>query len=326
LALFKQKNKPDLRLLFATDVHGSDVCFRKFINGAKAYEAQVLILGGDVAGKRLSPLVRNGNGHFEGTLGHNTIELETDREISEFETAAGDAGLYTYKTSSEEMQAISSNPELLESVMEKLAGERLVQWLELAEQRLAGTGARLFVNCGNDDPFSLDQVIEDSAAATFLEGRVVPIDDTRFVASLGFANQTPWDCPRDVPESELASRMDATLQGWSDDQGMLIFNCHCPPYDSGLDTAQQLNTDLSIVTEGGQPVAGPVGSTAVREAIEKYRPTLSLHGHIHESKAATRIGPTLAINPGSEYPEGLLRGAIIDLDRSGVNSYVLTTG
>jgi Icc-related predicted phosphoesterase len=326
LALFKQKNKPDLRLLFATDVHGSDVCFRKFINGAKAYEAQVLILGGDVAGKRLSPLVRNGNGRFEGTLGHNTIELETDREISEFETAAGDAGLYTYKTSPEEMRAISSDPELLESVMEKLAGERLVQWLELAEQRLAGTGARLFVNCGNDDPFSLDQLIEDSAAATFLEGRVVPIDDTRFVASLGFANQTPWDCPRDVPESELASRMDATLQNWSDDQGMLIFNCHCPPYDSGLDTAQQLNTDLSIVTEGGQPVAGPVGSTAVREAIEKYGPTLSLHGHIHESKAATRIGPTLAINPGSEYPEGLLRGAIIDLDRSGVNSYVLTTG
>ena len=60
------------------------------------------------------------------------------------------------------------------------------------------------------------------------------------------------------------------------------------------------------------------------QAIEKYRPTLSLHGHIHESKAATRIGPTLAINPGSEYPEGLLRGAVVDLDRSGINSYVLT--
>ncbi|HSZ03682.1 MAG TPA: hypothetical protein VK778_00630 [Solirubrobacteraceae bacterium] len=322
----KKKGKPDLRVLFVTDVHGSDVCFRKFINGAKAYDAQVLILGGDVAGKRLSPLVRNGNGHFEGTLGHNTIELESDREIAEFETAAADSGLYTYRTSPEEMQAISSNPELLESVMEKLAGERLVKWLELAEQRLAGTGARLYVNCGNDDPFSLDQIIEDSAAATFLEGRVVPIDDSRFVASLGFANQTPWDCPRDIPESELASRMDATLEGWSEEQGTLIFNCHCPPYDSGLDTAQQLNPDLSIVTEGGQPVAGPVGSTAVREAIEKYRPTLSLHGHIHESKAATRIGPTLAINPGSEYPEGLLRGAVIDLDGSGVSSYVLTAG
>jgi Icc-related predicted phosphoesterase len=120
--------------------------------------------------------------------------------------------------------------------------------------------------------------------------------------------------------------MDTTLEHWSEEQGTLIFNCHCPPYDSGLDTAQQLNPDLSIVTEGGQPVAGPVGSTAVRQAIEKYRPTLSLHGHIHESKAATRIGPTLAINPGSEYPEGLLRGAVVDLDRSGINSYVLTEG
>ena len=326
MGLFRQKDKPDLRLLFVTDVHGSNVCFRKFINGAKAYDAQVLILGGDVAGKRLSPLMRNGNGHYEGTLGHDTIQLETEREVAEFEAAAADSGLYTYKASREEMQEISSNPEALERIMERLAGERLAQWLELAEQRLDGTGVRLFINCGNDDPFSLDRVIEDSPAATFLEGRLVPIDDSRFVASLGFANQTPWDCPRDVPESDLARRLDATLADWSDEQGMLIFNCHCPPYDSGLDTAQQLNPDLSIVTEGGQPVAGPVGSTAVRAAIEKYHPTLSLHGHIHESKAATRIGATLAINPGSEYPEGLLRGAVVDLDRRGVNSYVLTAG
>jgi Icc-related predicted phosphoesterase len=326
LGLFRQKDKPDLRLLFVTDVHGSNVCFRKFINGAKAYDAQVLILGGDVAGKRLSPLMRNGNGHYEGTLGHDTIQLETEREVAEFEAAAADSGLYTYKASREEMQEISSDPEALERIMERLAGERLAQWLELAEQRLDGSGVRLFINCGNDDPFSLDRVIEDSPAATFLEGRLVPIDDSRFVASLGFANQTPWGCPRDVPESDLARRLDATLADWSDEQGMLIFNCHCPPYDSGLDTAQQLNPDLSIVTEGGQPVAGPVGSTAVRTAIEKYHPALSLHGHIHESKAATRIGATLAINPGSEYPEGLLRGAVVDLDRRGVNSYVLTAG
>jgi Icc-related predicted phosphoesterase len=326
LAIFKAKPKPDLRLLFVTDVHGSSVCFRKFINGAKAYEAQVLILGGDVAGKRLAPIVSTGNGHSEGTLGHKTIEMETERELKEFETAAADAGLYTYRASAEEVDAISSDSEALERLMERLAGERLAEWLELAGERLAGTGARLFVNCGNDDPFSLDRIVEESSAATFLEGRVVPIDETRFVASLGFANQTPWECPRDVPESELASRMETMLDGWSEDRGLLIFNCHCPPYDSGLDTAQQLNPDLSIVTEGGQPVAGPVGSTAVRSAIEKYHPVLSLHGHIHESKAATKIGPTLAINPGSEYPDGLLRGAVIDLGPTGVCSYVLTSG
>lgn len=326
LPLFKQKNKPDLRLLFATDVHGSNVCFRKLINGAKAYDANVLILGGDVAGKRLSPLVRTNGSRFAGTLGHATVELETERELAEFEATAGDHGLYTYRGTAEEIDAISADPQALEDLMEKLAVQRLAEWLELAEDRLSGTGVGLFINCGNDDPFSLDKVIDDSPAATFLEGRIVPIDETRFLASLGFANQTPWDCPRDVPESILAERMESMLAGWSDAQGTLIFNCHCPPYDSGLDTAQQLNSDLSVVTEGGQPVAGPVGSTAVREAIEKYRPTLSLHGHIHESKAATKIGPTLAINPGSEYPEGLLRGAVVDLGPAGVSSYVLTTG
>jgi Icc-related predicted phosphoesterase len=326
MALFKRKSKPDLRILFVTDVHGSDICFRKFINGAQAYEAQVLILGGDIAGKRLAPLLRGGNGHFEGTLGHKTIRLETEREIAEFEADAANAGLYTYRTTHDEMEALAAEPSGLEKLIERLAGERLANWLALAQDRLVETGARLYINCGNDDPFSLDAIIEQSQAATFLEGRVVEIDDGRYLASLGYANQTPWDCPRDVPEEELARRMEEMLAGWSDDDGTLVFNCHCPPYDSGLDTAQQLNADLSIVTKGGQPVAGPVGSTAVRAAIERCQPILSLHGHIHESKAATKIGPTLAINPGSEYPEGLLRGAVIDLDPGGVHSYVLTTG
>lgn len=325
MGLFKRKLKPDLRVLFVTDVHGSDVCFRKFINGAKAYDAQVLILGGDVAGKRLTPLVGNGNGHYEGTLGHKTISMETDREVAEFEASAGDAGLYTYRTTREEMDEISGDEEALEGLMEKLAGERLAQWLTLAEDRLVETGAQLFVNCGNDDPFSLDGIIEESGAS-FMEGKILPISENRYIASLGFANQTPWDCPRDVPEEELTRRMETMMADWSDDRGQLFFNCHCPPYDSGLDTAQKLNPDLSPVTVGGQPVAGPVGSTAVRAAIEKYRPVASLHGHIHESKAATKIGPTLAINPGSEYPDGVLRGAVVDLDEEGVNSYVLTTG
>jgi uncharacterized protein len=325
MGLFKRKSKPDLRLFFVTDVHGSNVCFRKFINGAKAYQAQVLVLGGDVAGKRLAPIVRNGRGHFEGTLGHKTVEMETEREVAEFESDAGDAGLYTYRAEPDEIEAIGADEAQLEALMEKLAVQRMSEWLELAGERLEGTGVSLYVNCGNDDPYSLDAVIEESSA-TFLEGKVVEVAEGRYLASLGYANETPWQCPRDVPEAELQRRMETMLADWSDDRGQLIFNCHCPPHDSGLDTAQLLHADHSIVTEGGQPVAGPVGSTAVRAAIEKYEPMLSLHGHIHESKAATKIGPTLAINPGSEYPEGLLRGAIVDLGPDGVSSYVLTTG
>ena len=51
-----------VRLFFATDVHGSEVCWRKFINSAKHYEADVLILGGDMTGKAVVPIVDSARG------------------------------------------------------------------------------------------------------------------------------------------------------------------------------------------------------------------------------------------------------------------------
>ena len=52
------------RLFITTDIHGSDVCFRKFLNAAKVYEASVLVLGGDITGKLLIPLVDQGQGRY----------------------------------------------------------------------------------------------------------------------------------------------------------------------------------------------------------------------------------------------------------------------
>ena len=46
------------RICFVTDVHGSERCFRKFLNTAKFYDAQYLILGGDITGKTLVPIER----------------------------------------------------------------------------------------------------------------------------------------------------------------------------------------------------------------------------------------------------------------------------
>jgi uncharacterized protein len=65
----------------------------------------------------------------------------------------------------------------------------------------------------------------------------------------------------------------------------------------------------------------------VREVIEEARPLLSLHGHIHESRGAVRLGKTLSINPGSSYEQGMLQGAVVDLDGRGkIKHYRLTTG
>ncbi len=64
----------------------------------------------------------------------------------------------------------------------------------------------------------------------------------------------------------------------------------------------------------------------MRAAIEKYKPLLGLHGHVHESKGFVNIGSTLCINPGSEYGEGILRGVIVELGDGKVKNYLLTQG
>jgi len=108
-----------------------------------------------------------------------------------------------------------------------------------------------------------------------------------------------------------------------------VFNLHAPPIDTLLDTSFKLDNSVDppkIVTQAGQPVTTGVGSSSVREAIEKYRPLLGLHGHIHESRGITNLGRTLCINPGSEYSEGILRGVIVNLAKDKVLSYQLTSG
>jgi Icc-related predicted phosphoesterase len=324
--LSRSRPKRETRLFFATDVHGSERCFLKFINAARVYEADILVLGGDIAGKRVVPIVAMGNGRHRGTLAGQEMILESADDLSRFERAAADGGLYSYATTPEEVSVLESDAQAVESLFRRLAHQRLEKWLAIAEDRLKASGTRLYVNCGNDDPFELDQLISGSGFAIFPEGRLLDLDERRSMASCGFANLTPWRCERDVTEEELATRIDQALSEWTANGRQLLLNLHCPPHASGLDTCQLLKEDFAPVTEGGQPVIGPAGSTAVRAAIERYRPVLSLHGHIHESRGVTKIGPTLAINPGSEYPDGVLRGALVDFDSRGVKSYLLTSG
>jgi len=109
------------------------------------------------------------------------------------------------------------------------------------------------------------------------------------------------------------------------DLSRAIFNFHAPPYGTGLDEAPALDATLRP-THGGA-VMKPVGSTAVRAAIEKYQPLLSVHGHIHESKGVARLGRSLAVNPGSSYSDGVLQAALLELNpKKGKVKYVLVNG
>ncbi len=312
-----------LALYYTSDVHGSERCFLKFVNAAKFYGVDTLILGGDLTGKMLVPIVEV-DGHWEMTfLGRHEV-LTTLADVAEAEKRIRFNGFYPYRCDQRELARMEAEPGYAASVFRRSMRESVERWVRLAEERLRGTGVRCFVMPGNDDEFDIDEALAQSDVVVNPDGRVLQLDGYQLL-SLSWANPTPWHSPRELPEEELAARIEH-LARELDPGTPTIFNLHCPPYNSTLDSAPQLRDDLSVVMVGGQPNMVPVGSRAVRAAIERYQPVLSLHGHIHESRGAVRIGRTLCINPGSAYGEGVLHGALVVLEGDRVASYQLVSG
>jgi Icc-related predicted phosphoesterase len=198
------------------------------------------------------------------------------------------------------------------------------QWMQMADERLRGTGIRCFVCPGNDDQLEIDAIVEAADTVELGEGRVVDIDGFQ-LASSGWANRTPWDTYREEDEPDLLTRFETMFENLTAPPERTIFSLHCPPHGTGLDDAPQLTAEMDLKDAGRSTI--PVGSTAVRQVIERHQPALSLHGHIHEARGTTRLGQTLCINPGSSYEQGQLLGAVIDMDgKKKVKKFVLTSG
>jgi Icc-related predicted phosphoesterase len=313
-------------IFFATDIHGSERCFMKFINSARFYHADVLILGGDITGKALVPVVRSSNGaSYQATFLGDSVTLESQEALEAFERQVRHAGAYPFRTTQEELAAMEADRALVDRLFTRLMVESVQRWCELAEQRLRGSGTRCFIDAGNDDEPEIVEVLKQASYVEMPEGQVVLIDDEHEMVSSGFANLTPWRAPRDIPDEELAAFIETMARRLQHPE-RAIFNIHVPPYATGLDIAPLLDDNLKPVVVGGEIATGPVGSQAVRTAIERYQPLVSLHGHIHESRAVGKIGRTTCINPGSEYGDGNLRAALVNLKGNKLLSYQLITG
>jgi Icc-related predicted phosphoesterase len=313
-----------VRLFFATDIHGSDTCWRKFLNSGKHYDADVIVLGGDMTGKALIPVVDGGGGHWYATLLENRHDLNGEDEVQKFEAAVTRRGYYPFRTTPDELRELQGDEQRTTDLFHKLMLGRVESWTSLADERLAGSGLRCFVCPGNDDQFEVDDILARAKHVEACEGRVVEIDGFQ-LASTGWSNRTPWDSYREEDEPDLAKRIEGVVSDVTAPAERTIFSFHCPPYGSGLDEAPELTEDMRLKHAGRAPV--PLGSTAVRDAIEKHQPALSLHGHIHESRGNARIGRTLCINPGSSYEQGELLGAVVDLEGGKkVKRFVLTSG
>jgi uncharacterized protein len=314
------------RVFFTTDTHGSSVCFRKFINAGKFYEADVIILGGDITGKKVIPFVRQPDGLTKVNHLDREHVLKEEEQVDALKRNIIDMGYYPYMTDSDELERLAGDTAAQDEIFRHLMKERMRESLQFAEERLEGTGIRCYVQPGNDDEFDIDSLFDGGTNVLNPEGKLIQIDEHYTMISTGYGNITPWRCPRDVEEEDLEVRIDA-MAGRVKDLEHCVFNFHCPPYDTVLDQAPQLDDQLRPTLEmGGKPKMVPVGSLAIRRAIDKYQPRLGLHGHIHESRGSQKLGRTTCLNPGSEYGEGVLRGVIVDLDKKGIKSVTFTSG
>jgi len=296
----------------------------KFLNSAAFYKADVIIVGGDITGKAVVPIIAQPDGTFRAKLTGVEEVFKKQEEVQEFEKRVNAMGYYPYLSDEASWERMASDQDSIEKLLNELIKERVRLWMQWADQKLAGANVRCFISPGNDDVGEIDSILAESRVVESPANKIVKVDDYHEMLSLSNANITPWHCPRDITEEEFAIKIQELGRGLSDPANA-IFNIHCPPYDSGLDVAPRLDENLKPILLGNEPY-GPVGSTAVREGIQKYQPLLGLHGHVHESKGSANIGRTLCLNPGSEYSEGLLRGVLVELEMDRVRKFQFTAG
>ena len=320
----------DLTIFYVADIHGSDICFRKWLNAGRFYGADVLIIGGDLTGKILLPIYADTDAPttaWTATWKGRQLRLETRSEVDELIRTARNEGAYGYVTTPDEVAAIRASRDLEREVFTRLKLEALEGWLRLADERLADSGVRALVMAGNDDPPEVDPVLAGAHHLEDVGGRVVELAPDIWMASRGESTPTPWNTPRELPDEDLGSKVREVVDDLPAG-GVSIWNLHMPPNRTGIDEAPELDGDLRVLYDGsGEPRMRPVGSKAIKSLIADREPTLALHGHIHEGRGRYRIGRTIGANPGSQYQDGVLMGLLIRVSaRHGVRDLTFTAG
>jgi len=309
-----------IRIFFVTDIHGSNTCYRKYLNALKAYSVDVGILLGDLTGKVLVPLVEKPGGGWQTTLMGQYTEANSQEELDKLKKTIELMGYYWVHQTLDEFHACQADPAKLDTLFKELMLVRLKEWIALADERLKGTSYKVYMAPGNDDYFEVDKIIEDSSAIVNCNNKKVMVGDHEMI-TFSWTNPTPWNTPREKPDEELEPMLEELI-ALVEDKSNAIFNFHVPPYGFALDLAPELTKDL--VQAADRKIH--VGSRAVAKMIEKYQPLVGLHGHIHESRGAQKVRKTLLINPGSEYSEGILKGVVVVLEKGKVKDYVFTSG
>lgn len=301
------------RFMFSSDFHGSETVWRKFLNCARHFDLDALVLSGDMTGKMMIPIIKRPDGRYDATL-HGEEYILTEEELPEFEKRCRMITYIPYVTTPEEAALIAADETYREDLFEKMEGEIIKIWLSLIPERVPPE-CKVIMSPGNDDKFSIDEIIRNdpNPQVIFGEEEVVALDEEHEVLCFGWSNPTPFNSPRECSEEELEAKLEAVVAKVKNLE-TAVFCIHVPPYKTLIDEAPEVDENLQLVIRGAKPQMIPVGSQAVRRIIEKYQPLLGLHGHIHESPGFIKIGRTQCLNPGSEYAEGIFKGFLVEID------------
>jgi Icc-related predicted phosphoesterase len=299
-------------MLFASDFHGNEMVWRKFLNSANIFKCDWLVMGGDLTGKVLTPIVLQPDGMYKTDFLGKTEVIQA-ANLETFRTRVKDNCYIPYVCNQKQFEQLQqASQDDIENIFAELEARTLKEWIDIIPKKLT-KDVKVLIHPGNDDKFELDEVLKASPYVTYAEESVVTLDGEHEAACCGWSNPTPWNSPRECSEEELMVKLEK-LASQVKNVDRSVFCLHCPPFESQIDQAPLLDKDLRPVYEGGRPVIVPVGSKSVRTIIEKYQPLLGMHGHIHECRGFMNIGRTKCMNPGSEYTEGILSAYLIELD------------
>ncbi|QXJ28179.1 putative cacineurin superfamily phosphoesterase [Saccharolobus shibatae B12] len=324
VSLFKRNkhstnSTTNLRILFSSDLHASYTVFKKFINAGKIYKVNALIIGGDIAGKTLLPIIDLGNNNY-----NIQDKIITSSELNSFIERFKSEGIYYAILSKNEYEEASQNKKAQDELFKKAIIATIREWMKIAEERLKDYKIPIFINLGNDDPEYLFEVLKESEIFKVGEGEVFDFNGYEII-SYGYVNPTPWNTFREKKEEEIyndLSKIVSKITNYS----KAIYNFHAPPYNTNLDNAPLLDENLKPIVRGGEIVYTHVGSKSIRRIIEETNPLLGLHGHIHESRGFDKVNNTVVINPGSEYNSGLLHAALVILEGESIKAHQFILG
>lgn len=310
------------RIYYTCDIHGSEMTFKKFLNAAEMYGVNTMILAGDLSGKGFTLVEHDGQENYKTKIYNEEWTASGSEQFEVLKRKMKTLGFYFKIGTKSELEEYFASPKLCQEEYDRLAYDRMVNWIERMEEKFKPAAVKIYVLAGNDDADNIKQTLGLSDYIVDVEDQIVMITESNEMLSEGHSNPTPWNTPREVSEEALAKLLESKTKKLEHPERS-IFNIHVPPINSIIDSVTDI--DPKTLKRDLRRIRG-AGSQAVRDAIEKYQPLVGLHGHIHESRGEFKLGSTVCLNPGSEYAEGILRGVIIAVDDKKMRGYQFTAG